>query len=196
VYVDGEHVCTVGEAAVARWRLYKGRELAPDEVELLRTQASVDLAVADGHRLLGHRARSMEELRRRLVAKEHPPEAVEIALMRLDEDGLLDDAAFARSYVADKRGLAGWGAQRIRHGLVEAGVSQGHIDAALIEDSPGDPDDAELRRALDVLRRRAPRSARPDAAARRRAWQLLLRHGFASGVAYTAIRRWADGEDG
>ena len=61
--------------------------------------------MGDAYRLLGHRARSREELRRRLLAKEHDEHAVDEALERLAADGFLDDAAFARSYVADKRRL-------------------------------------------------------------------------------------------
>src|SRR5665811_2377593 len=85
--------------------------------------------MADAYRLLGHRARSRHELRGRLLQKGHEGEAVAGALERLAGDGLLDDAKFARSYVADKRGLSGWGSQRIRRGLAELGVDRVVIDA-------------------------------------------------------------------
>lgn len=195
VYVDGEYVCAVGEAAVARWRLYKGRELDHVDLARLAGEASRESALADAHRLLGHRARSTAELRRRLLAKDHSPEAVEAALHSLSGNGYLDDAAFARSYVADKRRLAAWGTERIRRGLIEAGVSPGDADDALSAASAGDADDAELQRALDILRRRGARGARPDDAARRRAYQLLLRRGFGSELAYRAVRTWAGTED-
>lgn len=194
VHVDDEFVCAVSEAVVARWRLHKGRELSPEDLGLLVAEATADLALADAFRLLGHRARSTAEVRRRLLAREHAPEAVEAALQTLIDDGLLDDAAFAASYVADKRRLAGWGTQRIRRGLSEAGVARPDVEAALDGASAGDPDDAELQRALDALRRRAPRGGRPDDAARRRVYQLLLRRGFDSGVAYAAVQKWSGEE--
>jgi len=192
VYVDDGFLCAVGEAAVARWRLHKGRELADDDLRRLVEEASAETTLADAYSLLGHRARSVAELRRRLFAKQHGADAVEAVLERLAADGLLDDAAFARSYVADKRRLAGWGTERIRRGLAEAGVAREVAAAALGRaDAGGDPDDAELSRALDVLRRRGPREDRPDETARRRAYQLLLRRGFSSGVAYAAMRTWS-----
>ena len=193
VYADGEFLCSVSEAAVARWRLHKGRELRDEDVESLIADASVELALSDAHRLLGHRARSVQELRRRLLAAEHAPPAVESALARLEDDGLLDDAGFARSYVADKRRLAGWGEERIRRGLAEAGVAQEHTEAALAAAAEGEPEGAEVARALAVLRRRTPGVSSLDDAARRRAYQLLLRRGFGSGVAYAAIRSWSAG---
>ena len=109
----------------------------------------------------------------------------------LAADGLLDDAEFARSYVADKRRLAGWGTERIRRGLAAAGVGQADVDAALGAAAAGDPEDDELQRALEVLHRRAPK--RP-AARRCRAPPRLptaARRGFASGVAYAAVRQWS-----
>jgi regulatory protein len=190
VHVDGEYFCAVSDAAVARWRLHKGRELSAEDLEHLRDDASVELVLADAYRLLGHRARSEQELRRRLLAKDHVPEAVDIAVQRLAGDGLLDDAEFARSYVADKRRLAGWGTQRIRRGLAEAGVAPAIAEQALGAAEAGDSGDAELQRALDVLRRRGGAPERPDEAARRRAYQTLLRRGFSHTVAYAAVKVW------
>ncbi len=191
LHVDDEYVCVVSESLVARWRLFKGRELDDADLAEIRAASSAERVVGDAHRLLGHRARSREELRRRLLAKEHDEHAVDDALERLAADGFLDDAAFARSYVADKRRLEYWGAERIRRGLRELGV-----DAALIDDAlggGGGEEGAELDRALAVLRRRgAPEP--PLDAARRRAFQTLQRRGFSSSVAYAAVRLWVDGE--
>ena len=194
LHVDDEYVCVVSESLVARWRLFKGRELDEGDVEQIRASSSAERVMGDAYRLLGHRARSREELRRRLLAREHDERAVEEALERLAADGFLDDAAFARSYVADKRQLASWGAERIRRGLRELGVDPLVIDEALGAGSGGGGDQGdELDRALGVLRRRgAPEQ--PLDAARRRAFQALQRRGFSSSVADAAVRLWVDQE--
>jgi len=189
VHVDGRFTCSVSDACIARWHLYRGRELDDDALAELRGQASAERVLTDAYRLLGHRARSHEELRRRLLQKGHVDEAVGGALQRLSGDGLLDDAAFARSYMADKRGLSGWGNERIRRGLAELGVDQVLIDAAL--GAAGEGDGAELERALAALRRRRAEPPQPPDAARRRAYQALLRRGFSTTVAAAAIRLWS-----
>ena len=190
VHVDGDFVFSVSDSFVARWHLYQGRELDDDALAQLRGQASAERVIADAYRLLGHRARSRHELRRRLLQKGHDDEAVAGALERLAGDGLLDDAEFARNYLADKRGLSGWGSQRIRRGLAELGVDHDVIDAALGAAEAAEGDDAELDRALAALsRREAPQA--PLDAARRRAYQALMRRGFSSAIAYAAIRRWS-----
>jgi regulatory protein len=188
LHVDDEFVCTISEAAVARWRLFKGRELDDETLALIVEKAAAARVLADAYRLLGHRARARMELRARLLAKEHNEAAVEEALQTLQAEGLLDDAAFARSYAADKRRLSGWGAQRISRGLATLGVAQADIEAALAGAATDTGD--ELDRALAVLRRQgAPRP--PLEAARRRAYQALLRRGFAGEVAYAAVRAWS-----
>ena len=190
LHVDEEYACVVSESLVARWRLFKGRELSADDLAHIRAAASAERVMGDAYRLLGHRARSVEELRRRLLAKEHDEAAVDDALERLSAGGFLDDAEFARSYVADKRRLEGWGVERIRRGLRELGVDGTVIDGALGEGSADDG--GELDRALAALRKRgAPEQ--PLEAARRRAFQALQRRGFSSSVAYAAVRRWIDG---
>jgi len=194
VHVDGEYLCAVGESFVARWRLYKGRELDHESLAEMRTQASAERALADAYRLLGHRARSRAELRRRLVQKEHEDAVVDTVLERLADEGLLDDAEFARRYVADKRTLGHWGSQRIRRGLAELGVAGPVIDTAVGSADAGGHEDAEYARALAVLTAKGPPRP-PLEAARRRAYQALLRRGFASGLAYRAIREWT-GEPG
>jgi regulatory protein len=191
LHVDEAYVCVVSESLVARWRLFKGRELEESDVADIRSASSAERVMGDAYSLLGHRARSREELRRRLLAKEHEEHAVEEALERLAADGFLDDVAFARSYVADKRRLQSWGAERIARGLRQLGVDRTVIDEAL--GAGGGEEGAELDRALALLRRRgAPEQ--PLEAARRRAFQALQRRGFSSSVAYAAVRLWVDGE--
>ena len=190
LHVDGDFVCSVSESFVARWRLFRGRELDDDTLAQIRSQAAAEGIAADAYRLLGHRARSRHELRSRLLQKGHEGRDIEVVLDRVAADGLLDDAEFARCYVADKRGLSGWGAQRIRRGLVALGVAPEVIDAALGSTSGGgEADEAELQRALDFLRRKgAPQP--PLEAARRRAFQALQRRGFANDVGYAALKQW------
>ena len=190
MYVDGGFVCSVSDSFVARWHLYRGRELDDDALAQLRREASAERVFADAYRLLGHRARSRHELRRRLLQKGHDDAAVAEALERLAADGLLDDAEFARSYVADKRNLNGWGSARIRRGLAELGVDHDLIDAALGGAATAENDDAELQRALVALRRRGAPQAPLDAA-RGAAYQALVRRGFSTAIAYAAIGRWS-----
>jgi regulatory protein len=98
--------------------------------------------------------------------------------------GYVDDAAFARHWVAT-RAARGYGAARLRAELRARGVAPALIDGAL---SALDRDD-QLEEARRLARRRVPaliRAAPPKAAARLR--DHLLRRGFPGGVVARVVR--------
>ena len=127
-------------------------------------------------------------------------ELTEEALRALSDQGFLDDARFARLFVADKRRLEQWGAERIRRGLLERGVGRTLAEAALAEageeagaaGDPGEPE-TELERALAVLRRRFPEPPE-DRRDRNRALGMLLRKGYETELALDALSAHARGE--
>ena len=188
VHLDGEYTCTVGDALLVRLGLYVGVSLTDEQVERLMSEASAERALSDAHRLLAHRARARAELATRLAAKGHSDQVVQRVLAQLQEGGLLNDEAFARAYVADGRRLRGWGTQRIARELARLGADPAAVQAAL-SDTGADQQADELQRALQVLSKLRPSA--PAEAARRRAYQLLLRRGFSTTVAYGAVRRWS-----
>jgi SOS response regulatory protein OraA/RecX len=190
VHLDEVNVGTISEAAVARHRLHLERELSEEEAQALRDDALVDGALAAAYRLLAQRSRSRHELGQRLTLKGHTEDVVAVVLDRLAQQGMLDDAAFAAAFVADKRGLAGWGGERIAAELRRLGVSPAIIEAAL--GSPESDDDAEAARAAALLARMGAPGTPLDAA-RRRAFERLRRRGFSTSVAYAAVQSWAMG---
>ena len=110
--------------------------------------------------------------------------AVDHAVRELASAGYLDDASYARRYAEDRRTLDGWGRERIGRSLERRGVATEHVTAAL---APVDRDD-ELEAALGLLARRWPQPPESDRD-RARAWRLLVTRGYASELAYEAVRR-------
>ncbi|HEY3188825.1 MAG TPA: RecX family transcriptional regulator, partial [Solirubrobacteraceae bacterium] len=87
---------------------------APEEERL---QHVLDLA----YRYLGHRDRTVAEVRRRLEAKHVQPAVVEEAVAELERQGYLDDARYARRFAEDRRTIDAWGAERIERRLLAVG---------------------------------------------------------------------------
>jgi regulatory protein len=118
-------------------------------------------------------------LRERGVAEADREEVLE----HLCASGALDDAEFAARFAADKRELSGWGSGRIRATLLERGVAEADIEAALTDADV----EAELGRAETVLRDRGIDLS--DDRGRGRALAMLVRRGYDSELAYEAVRR-------
>ena len=110
------------------------------------------------------------------------PVAAEV-LADLTARGYLDDAAFARHWVAT-RSARGYGPARLRAELRARGVPGSLVDAALAAQG-----DDELERARAVARRRLPALQRADrtrAAARLR--DHLVRRGYSTAVVARVVR--------
>jgi len=190
VHLDGRFVFAVGTSFVVTHGLFVGLELSDEQCVELRADAGADRVITDAYRLLAHRARSRSELAGRLRAKGYDEQIVDATLERLQGDGLIDDQAFAAAFIADKRRLSGWGAARIAGELARLGVEAAIVEAALPQSD--ETRDGELARARAALERRGP--ARPPLEpARKRAYEFLVRRGYASAIAYQVVREWSAG---
>jgi regulatory protein len=146
-----------------------------------RLQHALDLS----YRYLGHRDRTVVEMRRHLEAKRVEPATIDAAVAELGEQGYLDDARFARRFIEDRRTLDDWGSERIERRLQAAGVAGDLIAAALTACDEHD----ELEAAVAVLARRfrVPPESERD---RERALGFLVRKGYELDLAYDAIRAY------
>jgi regulatory protein len=145
-------------------------------------------AIQLAYRAVGHRERTVAELRTFLERKRVEPDAIEEAVLELTEAGFLDDARYATRFAEDKRELDRWGSERIARELNRRGVAPDLIEVATAERAP----DAELHTAVLLLEQRMPPPA--DGRERNRAWRLLIRRGYRAEIAYEAVRRHGDGQ--
>lgn len=153
-----------------------------DTDNVLDTENRIQHALELAYAYLNTRERTAAEVRRRLEQRGVEAAATEPALASLVDQGILDDARFARLFVEDKRGLEQWGNERIRRTLRERGIDRDLIEQSLTLDQ----EETELDRAIGLLRRRFPEPPR-DPRERDRALGVLLRKGFESELALDAL---------
>lgn len=156
-------------------------------IALVAAEDHAERALALAYRYVGRRERTIEELRSHLAAKGIEPNLIGETIATLTEQGLLDDARFARLFVEDKRTLEDWGSERIARALRARGVERDLVEAAL---AAGGTHGDELERALQLLRRRCPHPP-VEHRERERALGILLRKGFESDLALEALRAYA-----
>lgn len=116
-------------------------------------------------RLLANRRRSAGEMSARLREREVPADVAHEVMRRIERADLIDDAAFARDWVAQRRELRGLADEALRRELTAKGVADADIDAALVAQA-GTPEHAELEeeeRCRELVRSRiGPESRRTD----------------------------------
>ena len=134
------------------------------------------------------RAQLAEALRKRGI----PDEVAENVLGRYADVGLIDDAAFARSWVESRhhsRGLAG---RALSAELKQRGVGSEEIRAAIAEQLGPD---AEVSAARGLVERKlaGTRGLPPEQRTRRLAG-MLARKGYPAGLAFRVIREALEAE--
>ncbi len=177
VSVDRGRFASLPAEALEPLGLVVGAELTPEILDRLRGLADVEAAVRAALRALARRAHARRDLTRRLVQRQHPPAAVEVALARLAAAGLVDDGQFAVSLAA-ARVRRGRGPHRILRDLlvhgVERKVAEAAVQRALVDEAWDE--EATLRAAAE--RRAAQLGTLPVPDRRRRLTMFLRRRGF------------------
>ncbi len=131
------------------------------------------------------RARSRRELADKLRSKDVPPEIAERLLDRFTEVGLVDDEAFARSWVSDRQRSKGLATRALAHELRRKGVDDEIAREVLDEVDPA----AEEQAARQLVRKKLRSLSRvDDVTATRRLVGLLARKGYGSGLAFAVVK--------
>lgn len=176
VEVDGERFASIAPEVAQSCGLVVGRELDPDLRTKVERAADAEGAYRTALRAIERRSFARTDLGRRLRRKGHTPEAVEAALARLAEQGLVDDAAFAANYV-ETRSARGRGPSRLAHDLMAMGVERGVIDRAIGAHQGRSEGRADVPLAL-ATKRAAQLRDLPRQVRRRRVLAYLARRGF------------------
>ena len=130
-------------------------------------------------------ARSRAELAIKLAKKDVPEEIAERLLTRFEEVGLIDDAAFARSWVESRQSGKGLARRALAHELRRKGIDDQVARDALDVVDP----EAEVESARMLVQRKMRSVQRGDRnTAIRRLTGMLARKGYPPGVAIRAVR--------
>jgi regulatory protein len=130
-------------------------------------------------------ARSRKELADKLAAKHVPHDVATRLLDRFEEVGLVDDEAFARSWIASRQPGKGLARRALAQELRRKGVDDEVAREALGEIDPADEEAA----ARALVRKKLRSLVRvDDATATRRLVGMLARKGYGAGVAFAVVR--------
>ena len=162
----------------------------PYEHETLRSARTAG-GPLDVHSLSGHAGaapRSVRDLRRRLSSgrgrsgrrRHHPA---------LTAAGLLDDAAYARSFVRSKVSSQGFSRRRLQQELAKRGVARDVADAAIVEVLHDDEVDEGANVERAALKKLRTLRGLDEETQRRRLYGYLARRGYSAGDVRVVLER-------
>jgi regulatory protein len=176
VEIDGARFGAIPRDLVSAEGLAVGRVVDPELQERLASAADAEAAYRTVLRALEIRSYARGDLARRMLRKGHQRQAVEAALERATQLGLLDDAAFVETYV-ETRSARGRGPARLVRDLLSMGVERALIDRAIAAEWSEETDKSAMPLAL-AKKRATQLSGLPRQTKRRRVVAYLARRGF------------------
>jgi regulatory protein len=187
VFLDGSLAFRLEAEAVRREGLQTGEELPDERIEALSRADDARRCLSAALRFLSYRPRAEAELRGRLRQRGFDAASVDIVILKLKEQGLVDDAAFARFWQENRSSFRPRSRALTSLELRRKGVAGDVVAAAL--SGVGDEDSA-YRAAQSKARLLARLGYEVF---RRRLRDYLRRRGFNFGVtARTVERLWQE----
>lgn len=184
VTVSEDTVIVVSGALFRERPLQEGQPIDLEEYDnwlmVRQYRQALDRAVA----ALASRAHSRHELENKLLRAGYRPSTVEMTLYKLETEGFLDDADFARQWV-EARTSRRMGTRRIAQELRHKGVSAEEAEAALSQVN----EEEQLSGAIALVEKAAAR-IKPDEDPRKAAQRItgmLARRGYDWDVAREAL---------
>lgn len=181
IFVDNKYAFSLSEAGLLQQGLASGQELDQYKLASLKEASGTDKAYGNALRYVVMRPRSEWELETYLKRKDVEEPVAEQIIDKLRDLRLLDDTAFARSWVANRRLLKSTSKRKLQLEL-----QQKHVPASIISQVLQEDETDERDTLRELVQKKSGRY--PD---RNKFMQYLARQGFS----YTDIKSVLNQED-
>ena len=129
IYLDDQFAFGLSRINAARLKI--GQQLSDEKITSLQEADAREAALQKALRFLGHRARSIEEVRKNLEKHEIPAGIIEETIGRLERERLIGDANFAKEWVENRSTFRPRGKRALTYELRQKGLSDAVIQEAL-----------------------------------------------------------------
>lgn len=154
IFIDDRYAFSLSDTALLSSGLRVGQTVPPEARQNLEQKAHIDKAYDRSLQLIARRSRSTWEVEQYLRRKSYEGDIIKTIVERLQDKGYLDDAAFADSWVRNRRLLKPRSKRKLRQELMQKRVPDHIIRECLDSD---ETDDTEVLRELIQQKRKLSR---------------------------------------
>ena len=184
VFIAGEFAFGVNVATIEKFRFRKGDELDVILFEKLREFDSRVSAKRIATKFLNTRRRTEKEVRDKLRLEKFEEEIIDEVTSNVKSIGLIDDEAFARAFVHDKRITKPISSRQLTNELRKKGVAKNIIEDILGE---ADEEESEDDRAMKAASKKWEQLLRRETDDKKRKQKLIAFLG-SRGFEYSIIK--------
>lgn len=156
VFVNDIYAFSLSETALLQAQIATGQELDKPQLKAFKQLSADDKAYGNALRYSAMRLRSEWEMQQYFRRKEVAAPTAETIMIKLRELRLLDDAQFARSWVANRRILKPTSRRRLAQELQQKRIASSIIDEVLATDRYETDELAVLRGLAERKAQRYP----------------------------------------
>lgn len=189
IFLDGKYAFSADEQILIRFGLMKGKVLDDWEIDEIIYGDEVKKAYNKAIQFLGFRMRSEHEVKEKLLSGGFGESVALEAIVKLREQGFLDDESFSKALLETRKRTAKKGPAAIRQELRRKGISQDLQEEAMASF----PEEEQLRLAEELARKMADRSGgRTPLQLKQKIQDSLMRKGYGHGIISTVLGRIED----
>ncbi|HEY2491417.1 MAG TPA: regulatory protein RecX [Paenibacillus sp.] len=170
----GEHVLSIHEDVMIKYRMIKGNSFWKHELEEIVLADEKQQAYVQGLKYLERKPRTRKEISIRLQEKGAEQRVIEEVLVRLTQEGLLNDAMYAEQWAEQRIMSQRKGKAWVRQELRQKGIDKSLISEALDSVSA----DQEYESALTIGRKKWNQAKGEAQEKKRKTGSYLMRRGF------------------
>lgn len=184
IFVDEKYAFSLSDTALLDSKLVPGQELSEEELQQWKQASADDKVLGRALQYAMIRPRSRWEMEQYLKRKKASPALVEIILNKLSIMRMLNDAEFARSWVANRRLLRPTSKRKLQQELRSKRVPDEVVEQALSED---ETDEQSVLKEIITKKRAMSKFKNDDL----KLMQYLARQGFS----YSDIKQALGADD-
>jgi len=190
IFLDGVFFCGIELVTVMENRLTPGTEIEAERLSEIAAESERAEAARAALEYAAKYVKSEREIVNKLYQKGYSRAVIEYAVGRTKEYGYIDDAAFAKGYVAAHAGK--YGTDKLKYDLRARGITDADITAAFEGSGAGGAAEAEVCRAIAEKYMRG-KECTPEN--RQKLLRYLQGRGFFGDSLYGAVRAYFENNE-
>jgi regulatory protein len=185
IFLDEEYAFAVYEATLLKFQLVKGKELDELDMEEILFSDQINKAYNAAVHYLSFRMRTEKEIEQYLKEKEYEAFVIKEIVVKLKEQGYLNDREFAVAYIRTQVNTTLKGRGVMEQELLEKGINKGIIEESLETEYSVE---TELEHAVKLVLKYAPKYKKDSFKIMiQKVEQALIRKGYSFSVIKIAM---------
>lgn len=121
--LENLEIITLYEDTILKYNLLLTKDISSNKKQILEFDKKCDVYYK-GLKYIKSRARSIREVRDKLVREEYPIDYIDLAIDKLKEQGYLNDMMYAKSFLNNKLITTSHGPYKIKQEMQKKGISE------------------------------------------------------------------------